>query len=68
MPFKTTVTWLLNDIWCFFVIGCFDLNIGISQFHNSSKGFIVSLSDNNGIRAHNHLVRKRTLNPLAKLA
>ena len=24
MPFKTTVTWLFNDIWCYLVIGCFD--------------------------------------------
>ena len=29
---------------------------------------IWSLSDSNGIRTHNHLVRKRTLNHLAKLA
>ena len=29
---------------------------------------IWSLSDGNGIRTHNHLVRKRTLNHLAKLA
>ena len=28
----------------------------------------ISLSDNNGIRTHKHLVRKRTLNRLAKLA
>ena len=29
---------------------------------------VWSLSDSNGIRTHNHLVRKRTLNYLAKLA
>ena len=29
---------------------------------------ILSLSEGNGIRTHNHLVRKRTLNHLAKLA
>ena len=29
---------------------------------------VVSLIDNNGIRTHNHLIRKRTLNHLAKLA
>ena len=28
----------------------------------------LSLSDSNGIWTHNHLVRKRTLNHLAKLA
>ena len=27
---------------------------------------LFSLSDSNGIRTHNHLVRKRTLNHLAK--
>ena len=29
---------------------------------------IVLLSDSNKIRTHNHLVHKRTLNPVAKLA
>ena len=29
---------------------------------------VVSLIDSNGIRSHNHLIRKRTLNHLAKLA
>ena len=24
MPFKATVNWLFNDIWCYLVIGCFD--------------------------------------------
>ena len=33
-----------------------------------SRRHIWSLSDSNGIRTHNHLVRKRTLNHLAKLA
>ena len=32
-----------------------------------NKCDIWSLSDCNGIRSHNHLVRKRTLNHLAKL-
>ena len=31
MPLKTTVNWLLNDIWCYLVIGCFDWKIGIFQ-------------------------------------
>ena len=31
MPFKTTVNWLFNDIWCYLVIGCFDWKIGIFQ-------------------------------------
>ena len=33
-----------------------------------SRSHIWSLSDSNGIRIHNHLVRKRTLNHFAKLA
>ena len=33
-----------------------------------SRHHIRSLTDSNGIRTHNHLVRKRTLNYLAKLA
>ena len=31
MPFKTTVNWLFNDIWCYLVIGYFDWKIGVSQ-------------------------------------
>ena len=31
MPFKTTVNWLFNDIWCYLVIGCFDWKIGVFQ-------------------------------------
>ena len=31
MPFKTTVNWLFNDIWCYLVIGCFDWKIVVFQ-------------------------------------
>ena len=31
MPFKTTLNWLFNDIWCYLVIGSFDWKIGIFQ-------------------------------------
>ena len=31
MPFKTTVIWLLNDMWCYLVIACFDWKIGAFQ-------------------------------------
>ena len=31
MSFKTTVNWLFIDIWCYLVIGCFDLKIGVVQ-------------------------------------
>ena len=34
----------------------------------AGKRLSDSLSDSNGIRTHNYLVRKRTLNHLAKLA
>ena len=33
-----------------------------------SRRHILSLSDSNGIRTHNHLFRERTLNHLAELA
>ena len=31
IPFKTTVNWLFNDIWCYLVVGCFDWKIVIFQ-------------------------------------
>ena len=31
MPSKATLNWLFNDIWCYFVIGCFDWKIGVFQ-------------------------------------
>ena len=31
MPFKATVNWLFNDIWCYLVIGCFDWKIAFFQ-------------------------------------
>ena len=31
MPFKTTVNWLFNDIWCYLVTGCFDWKIDVFQ-------------------------------------
>ena len=31
IPFKTTVNWLFNDIWCYIAIGCFDWKIGVFQ-------------------------------------
>ena len=31
MPFKTTINWLFNDIWCYLVIGSFDWIIGVFQ-------------------------------------
>ena len=30
-PFKTTINWVFNDIWCYLVIGCFDGKIGVFQ-------------------------------------
>ena len=31
MPFKTTLNWLFNDIWCYLVIGSLHWKIGIFQ-------------------------------------
>ena len=31
IPFKTTVNWLSDDIWCYLVIGCFDWKISVFQ-------------------------------------
>ena len=31
MPFKATVNWLFNDIWCHLVIGCFVWKTGFFQ-------------------------------------
>ena len=31
MPFKTTVNWLFNDIYCYLVISCCDRKIGVFQ-------------------------------------
>ena len=31
MPFKTTVNWQFNDIWCYLVIGCFSWKIVVFQ-------------------------------------
>ena len=31
MPLKITVNWLVNNIWCYLVIGCFDWIIVIFQ-------------------------------------
>ena len=44
IPFKTTVNWLINDIWCYLVIGCFDREISVFQ-QTPTKEFIVSLTD-----------------------
>ena len=31
MLFKTTLSWLFNDMWCYLMIGCFDWKNGIFQ-------------------------------------
>ena len=42
--------------------------LNVKELLALNKRDIWSLSDSNGIRTHNHLVRKGTLNPLVKLA
>ena len=41
--------------------------LNVKELLARRRRHIWSLSDSNGIRTHNHLVRKRTLNHLAKL-
>ena len=43
------------------------LCLNVKELLAGSRCFIWSLIENNGIRTHNHLVRKWTLNHLAKL-
>ena len=57
MP-STSFTVNLHSIVC----------LNIKELLARSRRHIRSLSDSNGIRTHNQLVRKRTLNQLAKLA
>ena len=40
--------------------------LNVKELFTRNRRDIWSLSDSNGIRTHNHLVRKRTLNHLAK--
>ena len=42
--------------------------LNVKELLARNRRGILSLSDSNGIRIHNHLVRKQTLNHLAKLA
>ena len=42
--------------------------LNVKEFLARNRREIWSLSDSNGTQTHNHLVRKRTLNHLAKLA
>ena len=58
----------------------YNLQFGVRQQHSTSHALINitenikkdlddgNISDCNGIRTHNHLIRKRTLNHLSKLA
>ena len=31
MPSKTTINWLLNDMWCYLFLACFDWKVGVFQ-------------------------------------
>ena len=46
----------------------FRVNLNVKELLAWNRHDIWNLSDSNGIRTHSHLVRKRTLNHLAKLA
>ena len=41
IPFKTTVNWLFNDIWCYLVIGCFDWKIRWKSVQNKAVIAVV---------------------------
>ena len=43
------------------------VSLNVKELLAGSRCHIWSLSDSNGIRTHNHFVRKRTLNHLARL-
>ena len=46
----------------------FDSCVNVIEFIAHDRGHVCSLGDSTRIWTHNHLVRKRTLNHLAKLA
>ena len=48
MPFKTTVNWLFNDMWCYLVIAFFDWKIGIFQQTVVSKVLFNPIQDGGG--------------------
>ena len=43
MPFETTVNWLVNDIWRYLVIGCFDWKIDVFQQTNVRVYYILKV-------------------------
>ena len=68
---------LVRCIWLYVIImsrASFRVNLhaivcrNVKKHLTQSRRYIWILSDSNVIRTHNHLVRKRTLNHLAKLA
>ena len=68
---------LVRCIWLYVIImsrASFRVNLhaivcrNVKKHLAQSRRYIWILSDSNMIRTHNHLVRKRTLNHLAKLA
>ena len=65
-----------RSVWLYAIImshTCFRMNphsivcLNVKELFARNRHDIWSLSDSNGIRTHNHLVRKRKLNHLAKL-
>ena len=62
MLFKTTANCLLNDIWCYVVIGCFDWKIGVFQqtvvrslLYPSARFFIKFVNNCLFNNSYNHL-------------
>ena len=72
--YKIYFLWLKGDNVCYYHVTYlfqseFTLHscLNVKELLAWNRRGIWSLSDSNGIRAHNHLVRKRTVNHLARL-
>ena len=75
LKINSTLLGLIHDKWIFVMSHMsFRVNLhsivclNVKKLLAWSRCHIWSLSDNNVIRTHNHLVHKQTLNHLAKLA
>ena len=74
--FIGTFTWISSTltVWYYHVTYVFQSgstpysSLNVKELLAWNRRYIWSLSDSNGIQTHNHLVRKWTLNHLAKLA
>ena len=54
-------------LWLYVVMSCTRFRVNGQELFAQNRHGILSLGDRKWIQTHNHLVRKRTLNHLAKL-